>query len=124
MKLNLTANSDSVSIVPSRGVIKVIAGTNAFGPPVSPFSTSVTPANINPTPGLHGWMTHVQGTSVLLKAGARVVPAVLGPWFVTETELADADLAPSEQTLMQNLCYFDFLLSGKPCTCQPEDYDF
>ena len=123
VKLNLTANSIR-QIVPTRGVIKVIAGTNPFGPPSAPFSTGSTPADINPTPGLHGWMTHIQGTKVTLSAGNPVVPVVAGPWFVTETELADANLVPAEQTLLQNLCYFDFLLSGKPCSCQPEDYDF
>jgi hypothetical protein len=70
-------------------------------------------------------MTHIQGTKVTLSPGAKVVPVVAGPFFVTETELADGNLTiPAEKTLIENLCYYDSLLSGAPCTCQPEDYDF
>jgi hypothetical protein len=108
---NLTANP-LTGIKPTRGVIKVVA--DGFG----------DPTNLFPTSGLHGWMTHIQGTKVTLSPGNPVVPGVAGPFFVTETLLADANLSPTEQTLLQNLCLYDGLLSGKPCTCQPEDFDF
>jgi hypothetical protein len=72
-------------------------------------------------------MTHIQGTKVTLSAGAPVVPVVAGPFFVTETPAADSNLATGpggEEGILESLCHFDYLLSGKPCTCQPEDYDF
>jgi hypothetical protein len=115
VKLNLTANSIR-GIVNSRGVIKIISSsTNTAGPG---FAAN-TPAS-----GLRVWATHVQGTKVTLSAGNPVVPVVSGPFFVTETLAADSNLSGGEQTLLQQLCYFDFLLSGKPCSCQPEDFDF
>jgi hypothetical protein len=115
VRQNLTANSIR-GIVNSRGVIKVISSsTNTAGP---------TFAANTPVSGLRVWATHVQGTKVTLSAGNPVVPVVSGPFFLTETLAADSNLAGAEQTLLQQLCYFDFLLSGKPCTCQPEDYDF
>jgi hypothetical protein len=118
VKLNLTANPIR-KIVNSRGVIKVIS--SAIESDVNTnFATNI------PVAGLRVWMTHVQGTKVTLSPGNQVNPLVAGPFFVTETLAADSNLVPfgPEQTLLESLCYFDFLLSGKPCTCQPEDYDF
>ncbi len=83
---------------PTRGVIKVIS------------SASFDDTNTVPTAGLRAWATHVQ------KAASG--------FAITETKFADSNLAASEQTLLQELCYFDSLLSGYPCTCTPEDYDF
>jgi hypothetical protein len=100
---NLTANP-LTSKIPTRGVIKVIS------------SGSANPAAVTPTVGLHGWATHIQATSHNSTG--------IAPWFVTETPLADANLGAAEQTLLQNLCYYSTLLSGKPCTCIPEDSDF
>ncbi|MGA8537875.1 MAG: hypothetical protein WB566_00160 [Terriglobales bacterium] len=114
VKLNVTANSIR-GIVNTRGVIKVISsfvGTSA------PNFTNI------PIAGLRVSMTHVQGTKVTLSAGNSVVPVVSGPFFVTETLAADSNLSTPEETLMENLCKYDYLLSGKPCTCQPEDHDF
>ena len=108
---NLTANT-LTGVKPTRGVIKVVS--DGFG----------DPTNLFPTSGLHGWMTHIQGTKVTLAAGNPVVPAVVGPFFTTEAFLADANLSIGEQTLLQNLCYYAGKLSGKPCTCQPEADDF
>jgi hypothetical protein len=116
VKLNLTANPIR-GVVNTRGVIKVISSstesdvTTAFG------------AN-TPVPGLRVWMTHIQGTKVTLSPGNAVVPVAASPYFVTETEATQSNLSAGEQTLLQNLCQYDALLSGKPCTCQPEDYDF
>jgi hypothetical protein len=115
VRLNLTANSIR-GIVNTRGVIKVISSTTYAGGPGFAANT--------PLPGLRVWATHVQGTKVTLSAGNQVVPVVSGPFFVTETLGADSNLTGTEQSLLQSLCYFDSLLSGKPCTCQPEDYDF
>jgi hypothetical protein len=105
---NLTANP-LTGIMPTRGVIKVV-------------SFDVT--HVNHPPGLHVWGTHIQGTKVTLSPGNPVVPVVTGPYFVTETPAADSNLAVSELNLLENLCYSDFLLGGKQCSCQPEDYDF
>ncbi len=96
---NLTAYPITGKL-PTRGVIKVIS------------SSSSDPTNDKPTAGLRAWATHTQ------KTGGS--PA----WAVTETAFADSNLAASEQTLLQELCYFDALLSGQPCTCTPEDHDF
>ncbi len=98
---NLTANP-LTGIKPTRGVIKVISsdngkpnGAEAPGPLVS---------------GIRVWATHIQ-------------KAVSG-FAITETLAADSNLADSERTLLGQLCMFDYLLSGKPCTCTPEDQDF
>jgi len=120
VRLNLTANSIR-GIVNTRGVIKVISSSTYAGGPAFASNT--------PVPGLRVWATHVQGTKVTLSAGNPVVPVVSGPFFITETLAADSNLvltvpATGEQALLQQLCYFDSLLSGKPCTCQPEDYDY
>jgi hypothetical protein len=119
VKLNLTANPIR-NIVNSRGVIKVISSQTE-----DDVNTGFAPNT--PFPGLRVTSTHVQGTKVTLSPGAQVVPSVAGPFFVTETPAAYSNLTMgpgSEETLLENLCYYDFLLSGKPCTCQPEDYDF
>jgi hypothetical protein len=94
---NLTANPIT-GIKPTRGVIKIITsdvGGGAFG---------------LPTNGLRGWATHVQKSA--------------SGFAVTETLLADSNLAESEQALLYQLCYYDGELSGQPCTCTPEDQDF
>src|SRR5271166_1374668 len=94
---NLTANP-LTGIKPTRGVIKVIS------------STSSDPANTVTQTGLRAWGTHVQ--------------KLANGFAFTETLFADSNLVPSEQTLLNSLCKFDYLLSGKPCTCTPEDSDF
>jgi len=93
---NLTANPIT-GIKPTRGVIKVIS--DAENPPPG-----------SPTAGLHAWATHVQKLS--------------SGYAVSESPFADSNLASSEQELLYELCEFDELLSGKPCTCTPEDQDF
>jgi len=94
---NLTANP-LTGRYPYRGVIKVIS------------SASGDPTNDVPKAGLRAWGTHIQ------KAGSG--------YAVTETTFADSNLVSAEQTLLQELCYFDALLSGQPCSCTPEDHDF
>src|ERR1017187_3951967 len=93
---NLTANPIT-GIKPTRGVIKVVSSGSFNG--------------VNaPTAGLRAWATHVQK----LASG----------YAVTEAPFADSILASSELILLDQLCYFDRQLSGKPCTCTPEDQDF
>jgi hypothetical protein len=116
VKLNLTANPIR-GIVNSRGVIKVISSSTESD--VTTHFAANTPAL-----GLKVWMTHIQGTKVTLSPGNQVIPVVANPYFVTETEAAHSNLSAGEQTLLQNLCMYDAMLSGKPCTCQPEDDDF
>jgi hypothetical protein len=94
---NLTANA-LTGRIPTRGVIKVIS------------SASSDPTATVPTAGLREWATHIQK----LTSG----------YAVTETKAADSNLVAGEQTLLQELCYFDALLSGLPCSCTPEDHDF
>src|SRR5271166_2686818 len=95
---NLTANP-LTGIKPTRGVIKIIS---------SSIEDSATEGN--PTIGLHAWATHVQK----LASG----------FAVTESPFADSNLGASEEQMLYQLCYYDLLLSGKPCTCTPEDQDF
>lgn len=97
VRTQLTANP-LTGKVPTRGVIKV----------VSYWSTD----NVYLLePGLRAWATHIQS------AGKNA-------YAVTETKFADANLTGHEETLLQNLCSYDALLSGQPCTCTPEDHDF
>jgi hypothetical protein len=119
VRLNLTANS-LTGTKPTRGVIDVIAGSS-FAPV---HGSTIVPPFITPAVGLHGWMTHIQPTKVTLTPGMPVVPTVTGPYFVTETPLADANPNPAELDYIQTLCAFDIMLSGSPCTCQPEDNDY
>ncbi|MGB8597843.1 MAG: hypothetical protein WCD48_20280 [Candidatus Sulfotelmatobacter sp.] len=97
---NLTANA-LTGKKPTRGVIKVIS------------SSSSDPTSDVPTTGLRVWSTHVQRAT-----------ATAGAFYVTETKAADSNLSSGEQALLQNLCYYDSLLSGLPCSCTPEDHDF
>jgi hypothetical protein len=117
VNLNLTANP-LTGHKPTRGVIKVVSTGYFF----------IIPVPV-PLSGLRVWATHVEGTKVALSPGNPIVPTVTGPYFVTETPAADSNLGsvftPSgEQLLLQNLCMYDSMLSGQPCTCQPEDFDF
>ena len=98
VKTELTANP-LTGKVPTRGVIKVIS------------SSSLDPTNVVPTAGLRGWATHIQFV-------------ISNTYAITETAFADSNLGVAEQKLLQNLCYYDSLLSGLPCTCTPEDHDF
>ncbi|MGB7824479.1 MAG: hypothetical protein WBL22_19970 [Candidatus Sulfotelmatobacter sp.] len=100
VNVNLTANA-LTGKKPTRGVIKVIS------------SSSSDPTSDVPTTGLRVWSTHVQRAT-----------ATAGAFYVTETKAADSNLSSGEQALLQNLCYYDSLLSGLPCSCTPEDHDF
>jgi hypothetical protein len=116
VNLNLTANP-LTGHKPTRGVIKVKSPfVNIFCVPGFCFTEYF--------PGLRVWATHVQGTKVTLSPGNAITPVVTGPYFVTETPAADSNLSGTEETLLDNLCQYDQMLSGQPCTCQPEDYDF
>jgi len=89
----------------SRGVIKVIS------------SSSSDPTQPCPDPGLRGWQTHVQGTSNIPEKG---------PWFVTETTLADSNLSRTELSNLGTLCSYGLTLGSGygQCPCTQEDYDF
>jgi|SRR5271166_935932 len=101
---NLTANP-LTGLKPTRGVIKVFSS-----PDDNPFDLE-TPNENEPTAGLRAWATHVQK----LTSG----------FAVTETLLADSnDPTDIEEDLLGALCYYSRQLSGKPCTCTPEDQDF
>ncbi len=97
VKTQLTANP-IMGKVPTRGVIKV----------VSYWSTD----NVYLLePGLRAWATHIQA-------------AAKNTYAMTETRFANANLSDKEESLLQNLCSYDALLSGQPCTCTPQDHDF
>jgi hypothetical protein len=97
---NLTGNTLTGKTV-TRGVIKVIS--DSAGNPAAPV----------PTPGLRGWGVHVQKTGT-------------STYAVTETRVADSNLAASEQTLLGELCGFAQVLGSGAgvCSCSTEDYDF
>jgi len=80
-----------------RGVIKVISSSS--NDPTAPI----------PTPGLHGFATHIQAGGI-----------------ITETQLADANLGKTELSNLGNLCSFGLTLgSGYGlCPCTHEDTDF
>jgi len=95
---NLTANP-LTGIKPQRGIIKILTADN--GDPTQPVSLDI---------GLTGWATHIQkGTS---------------GFYGTEASMHPLYLPGREAILLPQLCHFDALLSGKPCTCTPEDQDF
>ena len=100
--VNLTANP-MTGTKTTRGVIKIISSSTE-----SDVNTGFAPNT--PTPGIRAWATHVQK----LTSG----------FAVTETPFADSNLAASEKLLLEQLCLFDHRLSGKPCSCTPEDADF
>jgi len=93
--------------VNNRGVIKVVSSSTNPG----------DPTNNTLAPGLRGWETHIQRTTVGDTAAT---------FAVTETPLADSNLSATEKTVFQELCSFAITLgSGRgTCTCTPEDQDF
>jgi hypothetical protein len=97
-------------IVPPRGVIKVISSSTE-----SDVYTNFAPNT--PTAGLRGWATHIQSV-------ANRYPYGPAAYSQTETTFADSNLAAGEKSLLEQLCYFDNLLSGSPCTCTYKDYNF
>jgi hypothetical protein len=90
----------------TRGVIKIISGTNP------------DPTHNALKAGLRGMMTHVQ-------VGAAV-PAALGSYYITETQVPDGNLVSSEKEDLEITCGFVMYLgSGQGiCACTPEDSDF
>jgi hypothetical protein len=89
----------------SRGVIKVVSSSSSD--PTAPVAA----------PGLRVWGTHIQATSNIPEKG---------PWFVTETKFADANLGKIELSNLATSCSYGLTLgSGYGlCGCTPEDHDF
>ena len=89
--------------VNTNGVIKIISS-----------STGDATAN-KPTAGLRGSATHIQ----------RATPTS-GAFYVTETNLQDANLVSGEESMLELECKFEIILgSGRgTCSCTPEDNDF
>jgi hypothetical protein len=117
VNLNLTANT-LTGRVPKRGAIKVISSSvQAFGPAgFQNFQTHSDFTNV-PTPGLRLWATHVQSGT----------PTGGGGFSTTEAQVADANLVPTEESLLETLCFYVAWLGSDNyglCTCTPEDSDF
>ena len=108
----LTSNEFTGRGEMTRGVIKVISSST--WDPTAPW----------PSTGLRGWMTHIQATTTTLAAGKQAVEK--GPFFVTETALADSNLSMTEQGNLGTLCSYGLTIgSGYGlCPCTVEDYDF
>ena len=116
----LTANEFTGRGQIARGVIKVI----------SSYTDDPT-CNVGEAlgPGLRGWMTHIQATTTTFPApgpGNAVNAVEKGPWFVTETALADSNLTELEASNLGTLCSYGLTIgSGYGyCPCTVEDYDF
>ena len=113
----LTSNEFTGRGEMTRGAIKVIS------------SSSSNPSTPVPLTGLRGWMTHIQATSTTFPApgpGNAVNAVEKGPWFVTETLLADSNLSSTELYNLGTLCSYGLTIgSGYGlCPCTMEDYDF
>jgi hypothetical protein len=89
----------------TRGVIKVVS------------SSKNDPTNPVAAPGLRVWGTHIQATTNIPEKG---------PFFVTETKAADANLGKVELSNLAISCSYGLTLgSGYGlCGCTPEDHDF
>jgi hypothetical protein len=107
---NQLTTNPITGVKPPRGVIKVISSTTE-----SDVNTGFAPNT--PAPGLRGWATHIQSV-------ANKYPYGPAAYSQTETRFADANLTSGEQGTLQLLCYYDNQLSGLPCPCTVEDYDF
>jgi hypothetical protein len=117
----LTANEFTGRGQIARGVIKVISSTSS-DPTCNYYKDPVVP-------GLRGWMTHIQATTTTFPApgpGYPVNAVEKGPWFVTETALADSNLTALEASNLAALCSYGLTIgSGYGlCPCTLEDYDF
>jgi hypothetical protein len=115
----LTANEFTGRGEMTRGVIKVISSYYPYDPT----------DNYDLTPGLRGWMTHIQATTTTFPApgpGNDVNAVEKGPWLVTEDPLADSNLSATEKANLAKLCSYGLTIgSGYGyCYCTPEDYDF
>jgi hypothetical protein len=113
----LTANEFTGRGQIARGVIKVVS------------SSTWDPTNPWPAPGLRGFMTHIQATTTTFPApgpGMKVNAVEKGPWFVTETALADSNLGPVELGNLGALCSYGLTIGSGygTCPCTVEDYDF
>jgi hypothetical protein len=113
----LTSNEFTGRGEMTRGVIKVIS------------SFSSDPTFPEPIPGLRAWFTHIQATTSTFPApgpGAPVNVVEKGPWFVTETALADSNLSSTELFNLGETCSFGLTIGSGfgSCICTLEDYDF
>jgi len=112
----LTSDTFTIHGEFSRGAIKVLS------------SGTCDPTDPVPIPGLRGWATHIEATTTTFPggAGSAVNAKEAGPWFVTETALADSNLSAIELSNLGTLCGYGLTLgSGYGlCPCTPEDYDF
>lgn len=102
----LTSNTFTTHGEFSRGVVKVVSSST--NDPTAPV----------PTPGIRGWATHIQATTNIPEKG---------PWYVTETTLADSNLGKTEIANLATVCSYglDSIGSGYGwCPCTAEDADF
>ena len=113
----LTSDTFTIHGEFSRGAIKVIS------------SLSSDPTDPVPTPGLRAWATQIEATTTTFPApgaGNPVNAKEAGPWFVTETALADSNLSAIELSNLGTVCGYGLTLGSGygRCPCTPEDYDF
>jgi hypothetical protein len=106
VNINLTSNTLTGREENTRGVVKIIGGTNP------------DPTHNARQTGLRGTMTHIQA--------GPFVPGVPSAFLVTESPLAPANLATVEQQDLEMTCGFVITLGSGygVCSCTPEDQDF
>jgi hypothetical protein len=109
LSINFTARGEI-----QRGAIKVVS------------SSSSNPSTPVPVTGLRGWMTHVQATTNNEPTISGGPDTSKGPWFVTETALADSNLGATELSNLGALCSYGLTIGSGfgNCICTLEDYDF
>ena len=109
LSINFTARGEV-----QRGAIKVVS------------SSSSNPSTPVPVTGPRGWMTHIQATTNGFPTTSGGPDGSKGPWFVTETALADSNLGATELSNLGALCSYGLTIGSGygSCICTLEDYDF
>jgi hypothetical protein len=105
-------NSTFTGKHPSRGVIKIISSSN--NDPTNPVAV----------PGLRGWFTTVDAATYPGAGTPTVKPAA--PFYVTRTDLHDANLGGIEANNLGTLCSYGLTIGSGAglCHCTLEDFDF
>jgi hypothetical protein len=105
VNVQLTANELTGREERTRGVIKVIS------------SSTNDPTAVGLKAGLRGWMTHIQAAGNFPERG---------PFYVTESRLADSNLSAAELASLESSCSFAISLGSGygVCSCTREDNDF
>jgi hypothetical protein len=117
---NLLGNVLTVK-VNNNGVIKVLSTATAIGGPSEcNASAQYTGA---PTPGIRGWMTHIQVGPTPIDDAKLTARAVAAEAQITEDDLKDSNYTTFETGDLQLECQYLIRLGGGHgvCSCTAED---